>query len=260
MAPQPSISKEYTGQACCRPLQSERINEMHFLCQECVRRVDALLGSSHKCNGCTLDTYSAFKFCTCCAVEKDWCQNCGKKADSGRTDSDADELKAARAVYLAEVKGVDAEFDAAIADIRVEIDAWLKVNRDSAAAYDAGIRPYQEAYQTAAQALQELQSTGDNADSPALVAARQGVEEALAALRAAMPVLQKQMWDPIMEERARIGEEKLKRHEDEGRLQHRKTMKAQRRFELVAERIAGHLGVDAAYKLQLEQLDKQFGA
>lgn len=239
-------------------MKIKRTNEMHFLCQECVRKVNALLGSAHKCKGCTLDTYSAFKYCTCCAVEKDKCQNCGKKAKSGRADTDADMVKAARAVYIQEVKGVDAEFDDAIADIRSEIDAWLKVNKDSASVYDAGMKPYQDAYQTAAKALQVLQSTGAAADSDAVVAARKAVDDANTALRAALPDLQKQMWDPINEARAKIGEEKLKRHEDAARLQHTKTRKAQRRFELVAERIAGHLSVDAAYKFQLAELDQQF--
>ncbi len=110
-----------------------------------------------------------------------------------------------------------------------------------------------------AEALRVLQSSGAAADSDAVVTAKKSVDDANTALRDAMPGLQKQMWDPINEERAKIGEEKLKRHEDAWRATDKKKRKAaQRRFELVAERIAGHIGVDMAYKMQLEQLDQQF--
>lgn len=231
---------------------------MHLLCQTCQRAHNFLQGTAHQCKSCTLNTYTAFTYCVCCATETDQCQACGTVVNTGRDDAAVKEVESARAVYLEAAKSIEAEFDASIADIRSDIDAWLKVNKDSAAIYDAGIKPYQDAYQTAAEALQVLQSSGAAADSDAVVAAKKSVDEANTALREAMPGLQKQMWDPIKEERAKIGEEKLKRHEDAWRASDKKKRKAERRFELVAERIIGHLGVDMAYKMQLEQLDQQF--
>ncbi len=231
---------------------------MHLLCQKCQRANSGLLATAHQCKSCTLNTYTAFTYCVCCAIEKDQCQSCGTVVNTGRDDAAVKEVESARAVYLEAAKSIEAEFDASIADIRNDIDAWLKVNKDSASIYDAGIKPYQDAYQTAAEALQVLQSSGAAADSDAIVAAKKSVDDANTALRDAMPGLQKQMWDPISEERAKIGEEKLKRHEDAWRASDKKKRKAQRRFELVAERIVGHIGIDMAYKMQLEQLDRQF--
>lgn len=231
---------------------------MHLLCEKCQRAHRSLQGTAHQCKTCTLNTYSAFTYCVCCAIEKDQCQACGTVMNTGRDDAAVKEVESARAVYLEAAKSIEAEFDASIADIRSEIDTWLKVNKDSAAAYEAAMKPFQDAYQTAAQALQVLQSSGAAADSDAVVAAKKSVDEANTALRDAMPSVQKLLWDPINEERVRIGEDKLKRHEDAWRASDKKKRKAERRFELVAERIAGHLGVDAAYKMQLEQLDQQF--
>jgi hypothetical protein len=185
-------------------------------------------------------------------------QFCSAAIESGRDEAAVKAVQAARVIFLEELKAVAVEYDAAVADIRSDIDEWLKVNQESSATYNAGIKPFQDAYQTAAQALQVLQGTGAAADSDAVVAAKQAVDDAKTALRDAMPGLQEQMRKPIDEARARIGEEKLKRNEDASRVKLKKTGKAGRRFELVAERIAGHIGVDLNYKLQLEQLDKQF--
>lgn len=231
---------------------------MQLSCQKCKRKGDGLHATAHKCSTCEVQTYSAFKHCISCAVEKEKCQFCGAAIESGRDEAAVKEVQAARVIFLEELKAVAVEYDAAVADIRSEIDEWLKVNRESSAIYNAGIKPFQDAYQTAAQALQVLQRSGAAADSEAIVAAKQAVDDANTALRDAMPGLQEQMWEPINEARAKIGEEKLKRNEDASRIKLKKTKKAERRFELVAERIAGHIGVDLNYKMQLEQLDKQF--
>ena len=231
---------------------------MQLSCQKCKRKGDGLHATAHKCSTCEVQTYTAFKHCISCAVEKEKCQFCGAAIESGRDEAAVKEVQAARVIFLEELKAVAVEYDAAVADIRSEIDEWLKVNQESGAIYNAGIKPFQDAYQTAAQALQVLQRSGAAADSDAIVAAKQAVEDANTALRDAMPGLQEQMWKPINEARAKIGEEKLKRNEDASRIKLKKTRKAERRFELVAERIAGHIGVDLNYKMQLEQLDKQF--
>ncbi len=230
---------------------------MQFLCNKC--RGGALQGSAHACKTCTLTTYSAYAYCVCCALEKDKCQSCEADMQSGRTEENVTEVTAARAAYLNEASATEAEFNASIADIKDEIDAWLKVNQEASGAYEAAIKPYQDSYQTAATALRTLQSTGAAADSEAVVAAQAAFDEANLALRQIADKESKAMWAPINEARAKIGEEKLKRHEDAWRAKDRQLRKAQRRLELVAERICGHLGVDAAYKEQLARLDEQFG-
>jgi hypothetical protein len=176
---------------------------------------------------------------------------------SGRDQTAVAEVQQARAVFLAAVTVINAQFDTAVADIRDEIDAWLKVNKEAGDAYNQAIKPYQDGYQTASEALRVLQSSGAAADSEAVIAAKTAVETANTALREALPDLQKQMWAPINKERAKVGEEKLKRHEDAARAKHKKTSREERRVELVAERICGHLKVDAAYKAQLAQLETQ---
>ncbi len=229
---------------------------MQFLCNKCSRG-GGLLAVSHACKACTLSTYSAFAYCVCCALEKDKCQSCQTDMMSGRDQAAVKEVQAARAVYLAAVLVIDAQYDTAVADIKDEIDAWLKVNKEAGDAYNQAIKPYQDGYQTASEALRVLQSSGAAADSEAVIAAKTAVETANTALREALPDLQKQMWAPINEACAKVGEEKLKRHEDAARARHRKTGRAERRVELVAERICGHLKVDAVYKAQLAELEAQ---
>ena len=229
---------------------------MQFTCSKCSR--GALQASAHQCKSCTFSTYSAYAYCVCCALEKDKCQSCETDMKSGRDQAAVTEVQNARAVFLAAMTVIDAEYDAAIADIKEDIEAWLKVNREAGDAYTAAIKPYQDGYQTASEALRVLQSSGAAADSEGVITAKAAVETANTALRQAITDLQKQMWDPINQERAKIGEEKLKRHEDAARAQHTKTRREERRVELVAERIGAHLMVDANYKAQLAQLETQF--
>ncbi|MCC7530301.1 MAG: hypothetical protein IT342_17385 [Candidatus Melainabacteria bacterium] len=228
---------------------------MQFLCNKCA--LGGVLASGHTCKTCSFTTYSAYAYCVCCALEKDKCQSCETDMQSGRDQTAVAQVQKARAVFLAAVTVIDAEYDAAVADIKDEIDAWLKVNKDAGDAYDQAIKPYQDGYQTASEALRVLQSSGVQADSQSVIAARTAVDTANTSLREALPDLQKQMWAPINEARAKIGEEKLKRHEDAARARHMKTSREERRVELVAERIGGHLKVDAAYNAQLAQLETE---
>jgi len=227
-----------------------------FLCKECGRD-GMVLASAHQCKACTISTYSRFALCPCCSLEQDKCQECQTDMKSGRDEAAVKEARDARAHYLKRVAAIDAEFDAAIADIKEDIDAWLKVNKDAAAAYDAAMKPYQDAHQTASEALHDLQASGDGASSEALAAAQKAATEAHSALMEASRKNNGVLFDPINAERERIGAEKLKRHEDAARVQHQKTSRAERRVELIVGRITGHIALDAAVAQQLAELDEQ---
>lgn len=230
---------------------------MHmFLCNKCGRG-GTVLASAHQCSACTISTYSRFALCPCCALEKDKCQECQVDMKSARDEKAVAEAQAARAHYIERLGTIDAEYEAAIADIKDDIEAWLKVNKDSAAAYDAAMKPFQDSFQTASDGLRVLQTSGAAAGSEALVAAQTAVKEAQTALQEAIEKNRCVLFDPINAERERIGADKLKRHEDAARLKHQKTMRAERRVELIVGRIIGHIALDAAVKEQLAQLDEQ---
>jgi hypothetical protein len=227
-----------------------------FLCKSC--DTDRMvLASAHKCTACTISTYSRFALCLCCSLEQDKCQECQTVMNSGRDEAAVKEAQQARAAYLARIAVIDAEFEAAIADIKDDIDAWLKVNKDAAAAYDAVMKPFQDAFQTASDSLRTLQASGAAAGSEALVAAQKAVSDAQDTLTQESRNNTGVLFDPINKERERIGEEKLKRHEDAVRAQYQKTSKEERRVELIVGRITGHLALDAAIKEQLAELDEQ---
>ena len=228
---------------------------MEFLCQKC--SIDGVQATAHSCKTCTLSTYSAYALCVCCALAQDKCQCCETAMNSGRDDAAIKEVEAARAIYNAVEVASQAEFDTAIADIKSEIDAWLKVNKQSSEKYNATIKPFQDGLQTASETLRTLQSTGAKADSESMIAAKAAVDDANKALGEAVQPATQAMFGAINEERAKIGEEKLKRHEDAWRAKDKKIGQASRRLELVAERICGHLTVDKTYKAQLAELDKQ---
>jgi hypothetical protein len=227
-----------------------------FLCKKCGKN-GSLLASAHQCTACTISTYSRFALCPCCSLEQDKCQECQTDMKSGRDEAAVKEAQEARAAFIARVAVIDAEFEAALADIKDDIDAWLKVNKEAGAAYEAAMKPFQDAYQTASDTLRTLQVSGAAADSEALVSAQKAFGEAQTAVQEAARKNNGLLFDPVKAERERIGAEKLKRHEDAVRVRHQKTSRAERRVELIVGRITGHIALDAAVKEQLAQLDEQ---
>jgi hypothetical protein len=192
---------------------------MNLFCSNCSRGRgglgDALQATSHKCGTCTMETYTAFVICVCCAVENSKCQKCGGDVSPALDDMSGALIIQARESFDMNVATANKHFDVQLADIRDDIESWLRVNKEAGAKYEAAFAANSNDYE--------------------------GPRD--------------EMFATINAERDRIGSEKLARYEHAFRARDLKIRRAARRFELVAERICGHREVDRRYAEELANLN-----
>lgn len=111
-----------------------------LLCVNCSHGQGDSLAASHKCLTCDLETYTEYKLCLSCAMENNQCQTCTGAVSPIIDAASRALVTQARANFQECVTSANAQYDAQLAGIKVDIDSGLPVGSEKLARFASAVQ------------------------------------------------------------------------------------------------------------------------